>query len=483
MNFTNVLVSIEPWIEASQPGWKQNYIWWFGNMIRAMAEAAPASLRTVMLLGDDCAPFWEKHLNCDAEMAVIRQPELKEIFPDARTALAHWLKRSHSDSSLSAMGQLVERKLAGFQPDVIFSITPAPFLEKLFPRALVLYRDAMYCRQPWPDEMTCFDPVGINVESLIGQFAPQLLALPNTPQSRAFIGEIDQLFLQPIVDANPLYDAMAEHRSRFKHLVLVPLQSSGHYNFYTSTSFSGQFDYLTHVLDRVPPHVGVVATQHPDDATFTPAALEYLRATYPHFIYEEATAEFHAPSQFLLPLVDGLICVSSGLCYQALLWNKPIFIVGKSHFSPYAAGRLEELGSVLEAPRPARATGLMAWLLSHYFLQNSYLTNGQWFGAYIDGLREAKRAGRTGLDLFAPVDTPEKLLEVLASTRREVAVLKPGKGNRVDERDAKIAQLEHALQHEREATAHLQMVLRQKDAAIEQQHAALQHIRLHKKTG
>ncbi|WJV21376.1 MULTISPECIES: capsular polysaccharide export protein, LipB/KpsS family [Pseudomonas] len=471
MSFKKILVYIEPWIEDAKPGWKRNYIWWLGDIVNTLKSNSSLSTEVRFILGDDCASFWSTHKNTEATPITITQQELKRVFPNSRTALKSWLQGTYSTEQIKGMADLVSSKLDDFEPEVIFTITPCPFLEYRYPNAMILYRDALYCREPWPDEMTCLDPLGINVHSAINKLSAEILALPNTNESDEFYLAIRKIFLECESADNPFSTTIKTLREAHKNIVLLALQSTGHYNFYSATEFSNQFEYLCHVLDSIEENIGVIVTQHPDDPTLTLETIDFLKSKYSNFIYIDSTENYHAPSQLLLELVDGLISVSSGLCYQALLWNKPIFIIGSSHFLPY--GEKCELGNMashLNQNRPIR-TGTIHWLLTHYFFSYSYLKNKDWLPNHLKTLETNLAKGGSTLSIFPKIDSTQEILRNLEDKKRETLKLRNAKTQPIDtqhseELESKISELTAKIALHDEALAHTHKVIQEKDIFI-----------------
>ncbi|MCH9267728.1 hypothetical protein [Pantoea ananatis] len=423
MKFNNVLVYIEPWIENSKPAWKKDYIWWFGELINQLNLHSLEEIDTKFLVGDDVAHYWEENINCNADIIVISQCELKSIFPDYTNALKSWLSKKHTDEKLSSMSNVIKSKLGEFTPDVIFTITPVPFLASLYQKSLILHRDALYCREPWPDELTCFDPCGINIHSIINTLASELNCLKNDYVSDEFVNEIRNGLLHDVKENNLYIEKIALFRDKFKKLILLPLQSNGHYNFYCATEFNNQFDYLYYVLMSVPRNFGVIVTNHPDDKTLNEITITYLEKTFANFIYIKDFESHHSPSQFILPHVDSLVCVSSGLCYQAMIWEKPVYLVGESPFSKLFRN-LKEL-SVDSCFENVNYSAILMWLLTHYFASYTYIKNGKWLTNYIKNFLLEKETKNIKLSSFTMIDSNENILKDLILRKRKIRTFKP----------------------------------------------------------
>ena len=101
-------------------------------------------------------------------------------------------------------------------------------------------------------------------------------------------------------------------------------------------SFESQFEFLQYVLSKVPEDIGVIVTSHPFYPQLTEGWVKYFSNKYPNFIFDIIFQKYWSASQFLLNDVDAVITVSSSVGLQALLWEKPLVVIGSSNIAPYA---------------------------------------------------------------------------------------------------------------------------------------------------
>ena len=89
---------------------------------------------------------------------------------------------------------------------------------------------------------------------------------------------------------------------------------------------------MCYVLDRIDKDIGVVITQHSDwnDPLRGDSMIDYIANTYPNAIISDKLRETRFCSQYLMDLVDGVISVSSTVGLQALIFQKPLFVVGNN---------------------------------------------------------------------------------------------------------------------------------------------------------
>ena len=76
------------------------------------------------------------HGIAERDLVTVDEEEFLRFFPDPHADLNRiWYERSNSSAQIEGVAELVKAKLAGFEPDVIITWTPVPFLRLLFPHA------------------------------------------------------------------------------------------------------------------------------------------------------------------------------------------------------------------------------------------------------------------------------------------------------------------------------------------------------------
>lgn len=415
----NILFYVEPWVEKNWPAWRDLWLSMVhAPLCRGLAQLPEA--RCYFITGSAQVPalsLFDGWL--DYRSAAVTPEELSPLFPDALSAMLAWNDGSASAAQTDGMMALLKRKLAGFTPDIIINyFTPAPFLAQAFPQALVLHEDyAAFSRAPFPVAFS-FDPCGLMRHGFLARYAETLRQRQATPAEQKFLAALRRHYGAGIVQArNPFTHAQLTQGKNFQQLVLLPLQVGKSFAFEGQGAFTSQLDMLEQVLTGLPPAIGVVVTEHSDwERALTPAVLADMRARHPHFLYEPHVADYLYPAQFLLPLVDGVVTLSSSVGLQALLWHKPVCALGQSQINAVAeCTALGQFPAVLarglDEAQHATQDAWLAFLFTRFIVPATadYLQNPAWLRARLTQWQENFRHG-VDADFFPPIDTLPRLL-------------------------------------------------------------------------
>ena len=424
-----ILIYVEPWIQMGNPLLRD--VWVYLHSYRPLEglnawydSIEDASPKYRFIIGDSIQyGLSESGLTPprNVTFTVIEQPELWKIFPNYRNALRSWLDGSYSEDQLEAMCGLLAEKLLGYAPDIIISFTPAPFLQHLFPDSLVLYKEyGIFSRAPYP-ESWFLDCCGIGKNSFLVKYREQINAERPSEAGKAMLEKLRGLYLDDVLTGNNEYQALVDnYRNQYSSLVLLPLQVTDCYMFYCHCDFSDQFEYLCYVLHHLSDDIGVVITEHPDFPELTPEHVKYLRHTYKNFIYHPEFRKCYGVSQFLLGNVDAVVTVSSSIGLQALLWKKPLFVIGDSHLSAFSETRdFREAGEVLARGGYVDRDGALCWLLEHYYLSDQYYWNGRWLSGFFERSLVKHRANSIDFSFYEPIDSIERITGSLCSSARQ----------------------------------------------------------------
>src|SRR4030095_7299878 len=104
----------------------------------------------------------------------------------------------------------------------------------------------------------------------------------------------------------------------FERVVLLPLGVSNFFSFDDYAPYRTQFEYLVDILLKTPPHIGLLVTEYiqwgrvlHDEGSA--ANLQWLRSTFPNFLFHQEFRRFASSSPYLLSHVDGVITVVSNV--------------------------------------------------------------------------------------------------------------------------------------------------------------------------
>lgn len=315
-----------------------------------------------------------------------------------------WYHQTYSEEQISYTSETIKGLLGNWKPDIMISYSPAPFLQRAFPLALLLHCEYGMTSRPPFSESFYFDPLGYYQYSYLSRYDATIRSVKFTEKDYQALEEYRNFFINLIDQRNPFKPLIEELRNRFKHLILVPLQASHNYWFDGNCKFKSQFHMIEWILKNTPQHIGVIFVPHPDFPVFTQDTLNYLRSRYPHFIYNDEFEQFGSVSQYILSSVDAVASVSSMVGLQALIWKKKIIALGESHLNFVAdATSLEEIEALLQQPTPNK-DNILLWLLSHYYIPLSYVQDPIWFGGFLETALNSFRNKEDPKDFYRQID-------------------------------------------------------------------------------
>ena len=369
-------------------------------------------------------PEWS--LNSDIQILDVDSEMLLTHFGrDYLKASLAWYHGTFTQEQISFSASLIKKTLNHWQPDLIISYSPAPFLQKAYPQALTLYSEyGMTSRPPFPESFY-FDPFGYYKYSYLRRYTDLIDATQFTEQDYEALKEYRDFFISLIEQQNPFKPIIENLRHRFSHLILVPLQASQNYWFDGNCEFVSQIDMIEHILKETPQNIGVIFVPHPDFPVFTSDTLKYLRGCYPHFIYSEEFEEFGSASQYLIRHVDAVASVSSMVGLQALIWQKKLIALGDSQLNFVAdATSLDSINQLIENKTNDKDS-ILLWLLSRYYVPLSYIQDSIWFGDFLERSLVSYRSQEDSRNFYRPIDHIPKLVEnIIKNANLNIPVVK-----------------------------------------------------------
>ena len=395
---------VDPWIER-HPSWKADYLWWFANILLELKKAG-ANFSTTVLIGEGHVPALAANrdkLNAlDADIRVMQLDDLLEAAGGQRRGL-HAQRARDFDKNEAEQNRIVSlyRKYLPQAPDLLFCMSDVQAVARAFDTTLVLYRDAIYARAPFPDEMTSFETGGLYKNSGISSLCQSLAP-------RRISAEVIDLLLPREELIEELLNSKGLLTSGF---LLLPLQDSDHINFWDEAPFSTQQELVVAAARRFPDQ-SIVVTHHPDTREISRETRAELVLLLPNVVELEELAGIGNVTARLLPFANGLVAVSSGLIFQAILRDVPVHLMGR-----------HGLEAIL---RKGAATQDVAWhLLTRVFYSYGYLLDGRWFWARLIALG-LFRQGQLPASALA-IDFPDSVFDRLLESQRAVApaILRP----------------------------------------------------------
>lgn len=420
-----VLFYLQPRVELGDPFFR--YATLRGPVVAQLESLRRSGVQTHLVLGQAVRERAAEHglVPRLGSHSVLTDSALSGVVSSYQADARAWYRQTATPSQHDAMRRLVESSLpSGFVPDVILVWeTPTPYLQELFPQALLLYQwPGFVSRPPFP-ELVTFDTglLGRSATSRVLDAMLPHIGLTEAQQRLKPLREGAGLALQRL---DPLERLVQRYRHQFERLVLVPLQVD---DYFTVTEVlpegQSQLDFLVALLSQIPEHVGVVVTQYVSSSltgeVLTPAVAARLRESFPHFLYDPLTDRVPYCSQFLVRALDGTIAISSSVGLQAALWSKPLLAVGHSHIAPFATARdVPELLPQLGGPELERGRQLAVLLPRQHPPLRTLVTRDGLLAAHLAQLCAANQSGDLAAGRWPLVLTEPEYFDATASLLR-----------------------------------------------------------------
>lgn len=383
-----------------KPYWKEG---WATSWCRKMIQCLEDRHEYYLAVNDAVA---EKIGVVDkVNIIVFSQQELLEVFPEGYLqASSAWYFHNYSKKQIKYYISLMKEKLQEDNFDVVITFTQVPFLEQLYPSARILHMEfSIFSRMPFP--MTWYlDPCGLYENNYLNKFKNQIHDIELDDNQKTLVRNLRNTCEEVLLDNNIFEDEIKRLRSKYNYILLLPVQFSGYYGFDCLSVYKNQFDYLTRCLENIPEEIGVIFTMHPEYPIFDEETVSYITSRYRNAIFIEKSREVYAASQFLMPLIDGVITVSSSIGIQTLLFGKKLIAIGNDNFDYIADGH--ELGNeLIHTMRKATKdkSNILWFIITKYAISDDYLFDGEWLDSFLKRCINKDRL----VSFYEDVDTPE----------------------------------------------------------------------------
>ncbi len=277
--------------------------------------------------------------------------------------------------------------------------SPVPFLELMYPEALIVHQmPGAFSRAPYPHTVI-FDPIGLYKQGSLYLHAEEIQNFSPKIEHLAITREFVNRARNAINTLQPFEKKSLNEEGKFEHLVLLPLQVSAHYAFQADTKYRNQTEFLLDVLSKVNPQTGVVVTQYRtprvSDTVLNKDIFPILKKTYPNLVYLEEFDRISSVSQYLLPLVDELITCSSSVGLQALAWPRKLTVHEPTFLQPLAT----PFASAESHDEFERSVRILSFILNHNQpLASSVVSDPRFLTKLLLEMLKRKRAGAKGMD-------------------------------------------------------------------------------------
>lgn len=274
------------------------------------------------------------------------------------------------EGPLAGLASELEVINRAFEPDLVIATSQSVMLPLIFSRARCLWMEQAPFPRRKAQGRVYFDPCGHQICSVLEQATEQIRSLNVNPSCQASALELWQSMLDPVGEdqaaAHHVREAARKRvgNQRVALLVLQPpdwLSWEGCLGGPTPPE-----SVLAQWASELPEGWVGIPLYHPDARI--PTALEgSLAAEYPQLAPLPAELSGNV-AEWLLPLADAVVTVSSSVAAQALISGKQVVVSRRSPLRHLAATSLEALRTPSPSLTPQERPALLAFLSHRYTL-------------------------------------------------------------------------------------------------------------------
>ncbi|MGP0767594.1 HAD family hydrolase [Escherichia coli] len=304
--------------------------------------------------------------------------------------------------------------------------TPVPFLEKMFPDALIVNQmPGVFSRPPYPHFIT-FDINGLYKSSTLSIYSEDIKKCNFQENEISLANLFIDRSKYEINTLTPFKRKDLDPTEKYEKLILLPLQVSAHYSFQSDTPYSNQMEFLLDVLKDSDEKTGIVVTQYITprvaDTILTNDVVSSLKAKWPNLIYYPIFDKISSISQFLLPLVDEVVTCSSSLGLQGISWGRQLKVYGNTYLTPYSNNSSPLHYQTLRK----ESLNILSFILTrNQPLAHSVIKDGKFLSRLLKELLNVKRSGINNIyDLPSFLSIDEKYEDKLFNSFRTERVIK-----------------------------------------------------------
>ncbi|MFT7087410.1 MAG: HAD superfamily hydrolase (TIGR01549 family) [Rickettsiales bacterium] len=420
-----LLFYIEPWIELQDPKFRFNSV--NGQFYKQILGLSSYSkdIQFNLLISKNLF-IQLKEINSaiidligENNIFTIDESLLLDIFPNVKNAQHHWYNGTYTNQQLFQMQHFVREAINNdkYIPDIIISWESINiFLQKQFPNTLFINQTpGIFSRIPFVDSVM-LDPCGVFKDGFMQKHHNEINKLKLSDDETNYLRIYKENYTDSLKLYNPWKVWIDEKKSKFRKLLLLPLQISDYLSFKESCNYNNQFEYLTDILSKTDLSIGVIVTQYitpkVNDTSINQDSIRYLEETFPNFIYNPEFDKVNFCSQLILSSVDAVITVSSAVGLQGMLWDIPIFLANeKSYIAPLGdTTSIEEINSfLLESREHKNKDNILHFYLSRMSIPvEECLWNGEWYYKFLIKSLKKYKEDIIGVDFYEKIKEDPK---------------------------------------------------------------------------
>ncbi len=400
-----ILFALDPWIYRDIAG---DQLYTLENIFISSIKALSNYGHDVKLLvGEDILEvIKDKNLKISCDIYTMPFKDLYEIYPNHYEAHKTQHENKDTDKQKKLFKKLVKKELSNWNPDVIISFTtPVLIWKKCYPKALSMqFENGIFSRPPYP-YLCQLDPFGFLSNSYPYVFLEQIRNKNITEEQTNRMIQLKKRYEDKIFKPHNPFKREDLIDYPDQKVLLVPLSYNGVIINDSASIYKSQLDFLLHVMHNVPKDVIVLFTKHSLQmkGEIPEVTEKYLMSKFPNLRYNESFDHYAFCSQWLTPMVDGIISLNSTVAYHGAFWGKKIFTIGKCEINSVATSdNLQNVEDDLSRKYDydIKAYNVLYHLLSRYCFQLKDFWNAEWLTGRFEKLIHSKKSGKLESDFL-----------------------------------------------------------------------------------
>lgn len=395
INKMKILFALDPWIYRDSAG---NQIY---TLEKIFAPAIAGLVRhghdVKLFLGEDMFDaVIAKKLKIECEIKVVQLKELYQIYGNHYDAHKLQFEEASSKKQKRLLKELIEKSLDLWCPEAILSFTtPVAVWKEFYPEAIAMqFENGLFSRSPYP-YLCQLDQFGFLKKSYAYVFLDQLRNKNINSNQLERLRNLRSEYQNRIFEKYNPFSADEIRDWPGQKVLLVPLSYNGAVINDAASNFKSQLDFLLKVLHGVPENVIVLYTKHSlQSRGEIPEETEtYLLNKFSNLRYLKKFDQYAFSSQWLTPLVDGIVSLNSTVAYHGAFWGKKVFALGDCEINSVAiANNLDNVEAILNekmADDP-KAMNVVYHLLTRYCFSLKLFLDAKWLSERLEILMANK---------------------------------------------------------------------------------------------
>ncbi len=378
-----ILFALDPWIYRDSAG---NQLYTLENIfIKAIKGLRQNGNDVRLLLGEDMKYTLDKRkINPGCKINIISMSELYSIYNNHYEAHSIQFNKLETKIQKDRMAGLIKKNLENWEPEVIISFTtPVSIWKYIYKNALGLqFENGIFSRAPYP-HLCQLDPFGFLKKSYPAHFKKELRNNKITEDQKNRIDNLIKVYRKEIFEKkNPITRKELVH-NKWKNIILIPLSYNGVIINDEASEFRSQLDFLVFILEKIPKETRILVTRHSLQLNGSiPLETEtFLMNKYDNLSFCEELSKYAFLSQWLTPLVDGVITTNSTIGYHAALFNKKVFTIGDCEINSIATA--ENLDNIKEVMSDINKDDASLSVIYSLLTRHSFLLKRFWDGRWL----------------------------------------------------------------------------------------------------